>query len=59
MPLHPDRHLGHKYMGTPDMCDHLGGICGGRGWYEDEGGDRYCDCPCGEERRRVDNEDDK
>ena len=41
----------HRFMGPADSCDQ----CFGRGYYpvEDEPTDKYCDCPCGKERMRI------
>lgn len=50
--VYPNRDVMHRWMGPPGCCEK----CGGRGWYPDEESprERYCDCPCGNERRRVD-----
>ncbi len=50
--LYPNRNAMHCWMGPVGCCD----FCWGRGYYpvEDEPTDKYCDCPCGAERRRVD-----
>lgn len=50
--VYPNRDIMHKWMGPIDACQ----VCCGRGWYPDEESplEKYCDCPCGVERRRVD-----
>ena len=47
----PNRDIMHRFMGPADSCDQ----CFGRGYYpvEDEPTDKYCDCPCGKERMRI------
>lgn len=59
--VYPNRSVIHKNMGPPDSCER----CNGRGWYPreipnpDGSGDYYdseevyCDCPCGQERNRI------
>lgn len=50
------RTIFHRWMGPAESCRR----CYGRGWYPEadedgfEIGERYCDCHCGDERRRVD-----
>lgn len=48
--LYPDRNIMHRQMGPPDMCDE----CGGRGYFEDGEGERYCVCAAGDKRRETD-----
>ena len=31
-------------------------LCGGRGWFEGVGGDAYCSCQAGTEKRRLDDQ---
>ncbi len=50
--LYPDRNVMHKNMGPPQDYP----CCGGRGWFEDGRGERYCDCRAGRERKRTDPE---
>lgn len=47
--LYPDRNGAHRQMGPLDSCD----TCSGRGWYDTEEGEKYCDCPCGELRKDI------
>lgn len=48
--LYPERNAMHKNMAPPELYP----CCGGRGWFEDGRGERYCDCKAGQERRRTD-----
>lgn len=47
---------------SDDKCDGaptgVGSRCGGRGWFETEDGDRYCDCARGEELKRREGAED-
>lgn len=51
--VHPNRTALHKYMAPADSCSR----CHGRGYHpspdENDPTDLYCDCPAGDERRRV------
>lgn len=51
--LYENRTALHRQMGPPESCDR----CHGRGYHpspdEDDPRDVYCDCACGDERRRV------
>jgi len=45
----------HKWMGPPSVCPD--GKCGGKGCYEDGSPtERYCDCPAGDLRKRLEAE---
>lgn len=49
------RHAGHRYA----MHSCTLQICGGRGYYEtDAPTERFCDCPAGDVRRRMDDGED-
>lgn len=53
---YPNRNILHKYMAPPGSCEK----CNGRGHHpsgdENDPRDVFCDCPAGEERRRVEGE---
>lgn len=51
--VYPARNGLHRWMGPTDSCDK----CYGRGYYIAEEGEKYCACPCGKERKRI--EDDR
>jgi hypothetical protein len=51
--VYPARNGLHRWMGPTDSCDK----CYGGGYYITEKGEKYCACPCGKERKRI--EDDR
>ena len=59
----PDRNIMHKWMGPADSCDE----CYGRGWIIEvipgpldvpDTIEKYCACPCGRERKRIEQDDE-
>jgi hypothetical protein len=47
--VYPARNGFHRWMGPTDSCDK----CYGGGYYITEKGEKYCACPCGKERKRI------